>query len=54
MRMRKKPNLGPRMERCAQFLIEDPTQLRGQWRSLKPGGWAALAGAGLRQGPFYR
>ena len=36
MRMRKKPNLGPRMERCAQFLIEDPKQLRGQWRSLKP------------------
>ena len=35
MRMRKKPNLGPRMERCAQFLIEDPKQLRGQWRSLK-------------------
>ena len=36
MRMRKKPNLGPRMERCAQFLIEDPKQLCGQWRSLKP------------------
>ena len=36
MRMRKKPNLGARMERCAQFLIEDPKQLRGQWRSLKP------------------
>ena len=36
MRMRKKPNLGARMERCAQFLIEDPTELRGQWRTLKP------------------
>ena len=35
MRMRKKPNLGPRMERCAQFLIENPIELRGQWRNLK-------------------
>ena len=24
MRMRKKPNLGPRMERCADYLIADP------------------------------
>ena len=36
MRMRKKPNLGARMERCAQFLIENPKELRGQWRTLKP------------------
>ena len=36
MRMRKKPNLGQRMERCAQFLQEEPEKLRGQWRNLKP------------------
>lgn len=36
MRMRKKPNLIPRMERCAQFLIEDPELLKENWRQLKP------------------
>ena len=36
MRMRKKPNLAPRMERCANILITDPAQNRGSWRTLKP------------------
>ena len=36
MRMRKKPNLGPRMERCGRFLIDDPAAYRGHWRDLKP------------------
>lgn len=36
MRMRKKPNLVPRMERCARYLISDPAQYRGHWRDLKP------------------
>ena len=36
MRMRKKPNLLPRMERCSELLIRDPRQLRGHWRDLKP------------------
>lgn len=36
MRMRKKPNLLPRMERCTQLLIQEPQQLRGCWRQLKP------------------
>ena len=36
MRMRKKPNLVPRMERCARYLIADPAQYRGRWRDLKP------------------
>ena len=36
MRMRKKPNLIPRMERCARYLISDPAQHRGHWRDLKP------------------
>lgn len=36
MRMRKKPNLVPRMERCSDILIADPTQMQGKWRQLKP------------------
>lgn len=34
MRMRKKPNLVPRMERCAAYLMTDPTEHRGRWREL--------------------
>ena len=36
MSMRKKPNLIPRMERCARFLIREPSSYRGHWRQLKP------------------
>jgi len=36
MRMRKKPNLAPRMERCADILIAYPAEMRGKWRQLKP------------------
>ena len=36
MRMRKKPNLGARMERCGRYLITDPAARRGHWRELKP------------------
>lgn len=36
MRMRKKPNLAPRMERCSDILISDPAQIRGKWCELKP------------------
>ena len=36
MRMRKKPNLGARMEQCARYLINDPASYRGHWRDLKP------------------
>ena len=31
MRMRKKPNLVPRMERCAEYLIPQPEELKGRW-----------------------
>ena len=38
MRMRKKPNLGPRMERCAELLVTEPEALKGKWRDrLTPG-----------------
>ena len=36
MRMRKKKNLIPRMERCGDFLIRDPYDRRGNWRDLMP------------------
>ena len=34
MRMRKKPNLGVRMERCTRVLISDPEERKGKWREL--------------------
>jgi len=37
MRMRKKKNLAPRLERCAKLLIRDPAAWRGAWRELLPG-----------------
>lgn len=36
MRMRKKPNLAIRMERCAELLIQNPAAMRGKWRTLYP------------------
>ena len=36
MRMRKKKNLIPRMERCAAQLIRDPYEHQGRWRELMP------------------
>ncbi len=36
MRMRKKKNLIPRMERCADRLIPDPYDRPGRWRELMP------------------
>ncbi len=36
MRMRKKKNLIPRMERCRRFLIQEPYSLAGKWRELMP------------------
>lgn len=36
MRMRKKKNLIPRMERCAERLIRDPYDRAGHWRELMP------------------
>lgn len=36
MRMRKKPNLVPRMERCSDWWIREPESMKGRWRSLAP------------------
>lgn len=32
MRMRKKPNLVPRMEKCAAVQIKEPKELKGSWQ----------------------
>jgi len=36
MRMRKRHNLSPRMEKCADLLIEDGQGLQGKWRESFP------------------
>ena len=51
MRMRKKKNLVPRMERCAAQLIRNPYEHRGHWRDLMP--QARELRGELRQGPLH-
>ena len=34
MRMRKKKNLLPRMERCENYQVKDPFAMKGHWREL--------------------
>ncbi len=36
MRIRRKPNLIPRMERCAHVQIKDPAALKGEWLKNNP------------------
>ena len=36
MRMRKKPNLLPRMERASSVLVPEPEALRGKWLDAFP------------------
>ena len=52
MRMRKKPNLEPRMEACAQWQVFAPEEKKGQWRSLKPGCTALWVELGCGKGKF--
>ena len=52
MRMRKKPNLIPRMERCADVLIRDPEERRGHWRELMPGARELCLELGCGKGRF--
>lgn len=37
MRMRKRPNLAPRMEKCAELLISSPEEYKGKWAQSFPG-----------------
>ena len=52
MRMRRKKNLGPRMEACAAWQIKDPKALRGSWRSLMPGAKELRLELGCGKGRF--
>jgi tRNA (guanine-N7-)-methyltransferase len=50
--MRKKPNLIPRMERCAAVLIPRPEELKGRWREEFPGFDAVRLELGCGKGRF--
>lgn len=50
MRMRKKPNLVPRMERCSDLLIREPEA--GTWRRFYPGCTGLYLEIGCGKGKF--
>lgn len=52
MRMRKKKNLVPRMERCSAVLIREPLAHRGHWRELFRPGCALHVELGCGKGRF--
>jgi tRNA (guanine-N7-)-methyltransferase len=52
MRMRKKKNLIPRMERCSDLLITEPYEMRGKWRSLMPDARELRVELGCGKGRF--
>lgn len=52
MRMRKKPNLIPRMERCAHVQIKEPESLFGQWKAAFSGYNALHLELGCGKGRF--
>ncbi|WP_297211391.1 tRNA (guanosine(46)-N7)-methyltransferase TrmB [uncultured Flavonifractor sp.] len=52
MRMRKKPNLIPRMERCARVQITDSEERRGRWGELMPEAKALHLELGCGKGRF--
>ena len=52
MRMRKKPNLIPRMERCAAIQVKEPELLRGKWLAAFPGHEALQLEIGCGKGRF--
>lgn len=52
MRMRKKKNLLPRMERCAAYQIKDPEARRGNWRALMPEAREVRVELGCGKGRF--
>ena len=50
--MRKKPNLIPRMERCAAVQIPDPETYKGRWAQAFPGYAAVRLELGCGKGRF--
>ena len=52
MRMRKKPNLEPRMEACRDWQVMDPAAMGGTWRKLYPGCRELWVEVGCGKGKF--
>lgn len=52
MRMRKKKNLEPRLERCEDVTITNPAELRGSWKGLKPDARKICLEIGCGKGRF--
>lgn len=52
MRMRKKPNVGPRMDACKQVWIQEPESYKGNWRSLMPNAKELRVEVGCGKGKF--
>lgn len=52
MRMRKKKNLGPRMERVSALLAADPCARRGMWRTYLPSARELRLEIGCGKGTF--
>lgn len=52
MRMRKRRNLEPRMERCADLLVSEPQEMKGSWKALLPGCGGLLLELGCGKGRF--
>lgn len=52
MRMRKRPNLSPRMEKCSELLIKEPERLRGCWAQSFPGYETVCLELGCGKGRF--
>lgn len=52
MRMRKKPNLIPRLEACGNLVITAPKDYRGHWRELMPTAKEVYVELGCGKGRF--
>ncbi len=52
MRMRRKKNLVPRMERCAAYQVKEPEAMRGRWKDLYPQAEEIWVEIGCGKGSF--
>ena len=52
MRMRQKPNLHPRMERCEAVWVRDPQAMQGRWRERMPEAKELHVEVGCGKGKF--
>lgn len=52
MRMRRKPNLEPRMEACRNWQVMEPETMQSKWRELKPDCTALWVEVGCGKGKF--